>query len=127
MACYSSGIRLPLGMPAAVAAVITGLVCQAVSMAAGVVYSDINNGSSTWASRPTLPPHFTPPPWALPSIAQGFNEPHVWNAVTVVLPLALFNLVGDLANVESCAAAGDEHSSFSVLLIDGLSTILAGK
>ncbi|MBL9170424.1 MAG: NCS2 family permease [Verrucomicrobiales bacterium] len=74
----------------------------------------------------------SPPSWTglhLPSatlqeISDGFTSGG-WKYLGVVLPIALFNLIGSLQNVESAEAAGDDYPTAPSLAVNGLGTLAA--
>jgi len=53
------------------------------------------------------------------------SEKDGWQYMTVIFPMALFNLVGSLQNLESAAAAGDEYPTRSSLAMNGIGSIVA--
>jgi AGZA family xanthine/uracil permease-like MFS transporter len=48
-----------------------------------------------------------------------------WKYFSVIIPMALFNVVGSLQNLESAEAAGDRYDTRSSLLVNGLGSIVA--
>ncbi len=64
--------------------------------------------------------------------APGFWPGDLWNArgalfeyVSVILPMGLFNLVGSLQNLESAEAAGDSYPTAPCLAVNGLGSVVA--
>lgn len=53
------------------------------------------------------------------------NQAAALGALTVIIPMGLFNVIGSLQNIESAEAAGDAFDSRSSLAVNGLGTILA--
>jgi len=48
-----------------------------------------------------------------------------WKYFSVIFPMALFNVVGSLQNLESAEAAGDRYDTRSSLLVNGFGSIVA--
>ncbi|MEJ2684015.1 MAG: hypothetical protein P8Z71_06440 [Candidatus Sulfobium sp.] len=48
-----------------------------------------------------------------------------WKYFSVIFPMALFNVIGSLQNLESAEAAGDRYDTRSSLLVNGLGSIVA--
>jgi AGZA family xanthine/uracil permease-like MFS transporter len=48
-----------------------------------------------------------------------------WKYFSVIFPIALFNLIGSLQNLESAEAAGDRYDTRSSLLVNGCGSIVA--
>jgi len=121
------GVRMPLRLPGALAAVLAGSVVhwagvwltgrserevleelRAIAGANQVFRSFIGMGYS---------PCFTPP-----VIQRHAALPYL----SVALPLALVTIIGGIDNTESAAAAGDEYRARDVLMTEALATIVAG-
>jgi AGZA family xanthine/uracil permease-like MFS transporter len=48
-----------------------------------------------------------------------------WKYFSVIFPMALFNVIGSLQNLESAEAAGDRYATRSSLLVNGFGSIVA--
>jgi adenine/guanine/hypoxanthine permease len=109
------GVRMPLGLPAAAAAIATGTA---------VAWSAAWLGAATASGLPGAPS------WtlALPHPTLAWLEG--WQAampyLSIALPFALVTTVGGIDNTESAAAAGDEYRARDILLTEALATVLAG-
>ena len=118
MLAYASKVKMPLGLPAGLVAVLLGTAIAWLFNAMGLAV-------------------FTPDP---SPIALGFHPPvPVFNDVfayiangqgwifvaSVVLPMGLFNVIGSLQNLESAEAAGDRFPTKPSLLVNGVGTIIA--
>jgi AGZA family xanthine/uracil permease-like MFS transporter len=71
------------------------------------------------------------PPELLPAFSWNWLwwERVVWQAVAclpVMLPFALATIVGGIDCTESAAAAGDEYDTRTILLVEGLASVVAG-
>ncbi|MBP8260573.1 MAG: NCS2 family permease [Verrucomicrobia bacterium] len=114
---YASGVKLPLRLPA-------GLVAVAVGTALA------------WGLRAAGAPVFVPPSqpyefafhWPIPAVAElaaFFQSPIGWKYMAVIVPMALFNVIGALQNLESAEAAGDRFETRPSLLANGLGSLCA--
>ena len=65
------------------------------------------------------------PPLPVPShMFAQLTSKDGWIGITTVVPMALFNLFGDLANLESCLAVGDDHAVLPSILGDAASSLV---
>jgi adenine/guanine/hypoxanthine permease len=114
---YASGVRWPMGMPGGF-----------LAMAVGV--------GLAWGLRLAGLPLFTPAQsevaWrfyvAQPAVTDLVNllvSPLGWRYLAVIFPMALFNVIGSLQNLESAEAAGDRYETRPSLLANGLGSICA--
>jgi AGZA family xanthine/uracil permease-like MFS transporter len=103
-------VRMPLGVPGALAAVVAGTV----------VY---------WV-RGGAPPAWAPGalaiaiPW--PTLAWADAIDATLPYLSIALPFALVTTIGGIDNTESAAAAGDEYRTRDILLTEAGATIVAG-
>ena len=109
------GIRLPLGIPGALAAVVAG----------SLIYW------GRWLVEGAAPGHVMAPaalglaiPW--PTLAWVGALPDVLPYLGLALPFALATVVGGIDNTESASAAGDEYRTRDILLTEAVATIAAG-
>ena len=104
------GVRMPFGLPGALAAV-----------AAGTAVFWLRGGSApVWA--PSALGLAVPWPTLAWTDALGATLPYL----SVALPFALVTTIGGIDNTESAAAAGDEYRTRDILLTEAGATILAG-
>ncbi len=120
---YFSGVRLPLGLPGGLLAVVCGTIVA-------------------WC----LPDRWLAQPLSVQAVADawqsiGWHQPqfagdalHIIGSmpvgewigfVSVILPMGLFNIVGSLQNIESAEAGGDAYNTRSSLAVNGVGTLLA--
>jgi len=114
---YASGIKMPLGIPGGLLAVCTGIGLAWGLRALGI------SGFQPSQESPILGLHLP-----IPVIADAFalmTPSHGWQYLSVIFPMALFNLVGSLQNLESAEAAGDRFETRSSLLANGIGGISA--
>jgi len=109
------GVRMPFGMPGALAAVVVG---------AGIFWLRAALGGPH-------PAHALPAggltlavPW--PTLAWIDALPAALPYLSIALPFALVTVIGGIDNTESAAAAGDEYRTRDILMAEALATIAAG-
>jgi adenine/guanine/hypoxanthine permease len=109
-------LRLPGGVPGALAAVLAGsLVHLAEKTLGGSVGTGLLGDSGPWRLG------F---PW--PTLAWLDATHQTWAALSVAMPFALATVVGGIDNTESAIAAGDAYRTRDILLTEAVATILAG-
>jgi AGZA family xanthine/uracil permease-like MFS transporter len=112
---------LPGRIPGALAAVIIG-----------AALFHLLNWVGTRQGWPLVPEHrsLALSPEVSPSLLPILNWGPVWKPallkLPVVLPFALATIVGGIDCTESAAAAGDEYDTRSILLTEGLASLVAG-
>ena len=114
---YGGQIKLPLGLPG-------GFIAVALGVAMGWVLR--------WSGYPFFQPlqepyqfaiHF--PSTTFPDMLAFLINGQGWKYFSVIFPMALFNVIGSLQNLESAEAAGDRYNTRSSLLVNGLGSIVA--
>jgi AGZA family xanthine/uracil permease-like MFS transporter len=120
---YFSGVSLPLRMPGGAWAVLLGTL--AAWTMTGV------SGAHTPVSAAALRPAFESagfylPIPVLPDLLAGLSHPLTLRFfVPVIIPMALFNVLGSLQNLESAEAAGDAYQTTPSLAANGVGSIVA--
>ncbi len=114
---YGGQIKLPLGLPG-------GFIAVALGVAAGWILR--------WFGYPYFQPLQAPYQFTIHIPKTTFSDMFVflvngqgWKYFSVIFPMALFNVVGSLQNLESAEAAGDRYDTRSSLLVNGLGSIVA--
>ncbi len=109
-------VRFPLRIPGALAAVLVGTV---------LYYLLQWTGLSAMEPAPLPELHLS---FSFPWPTLGFLEglPTALRYLPVAVPFAIAIVVGGIDVTESAAAAGDEYNSRTLLLADGIGTILTG-
>lgn len=114
---YGGQIKLPLGLPG-------GFIAVAVGVAMGWILR--------WAGFPYFQPLQEPYEFAIHFPKTAFSDMFAflengqgWKYFSVIFPMALFNVVGSLQNLESAEAAGDRYDTRSSLLVNGFGSIVA--
>lgn len=110
---YFGGVKPKWGIPAALVVLLVG---TALSWATGLA----PNGP-----KPTDSLGWYPPLLVIGDVWRGLTSGQFWPYLPVVIPLGLLNLLASLQCIESAAAAGDNYSARSSLLMNGASTLAA--
>jgi AGZA family xanthine/uracil permease-like MFS transporter len=108
-------VRMPLGMPAAFAAVLAGATIFWARAWAG--YGEGTRHVAEVSLRLALP-------W--PTLDWLAALPVTWPFLSLALPFAMVTTIGGIDNTESAAAAGDEYRARDILLTEALATVVAG-
>ncbi len=114
---YASRRRLPWGLPGGFVAVLVGTALAWGFKLLGYDFFTQPYQPYTFGFHPPqpVPTEF----WAFFTSAKG------WSFMAVIFPMALFNLIGSLQNLESAEAAGDAYPTRSSLLANGFFSLLA--
>ena len=112
---FFGGVRMPLGLPAAFAALAAGTVVFWGRALLG--------GARHGAAAPALWWH-PAVPW--PTSGGLDAWPLAAPYLSVALPFALVTIIGGIDNTESAAAAGDEYRARDILMTEALATVIAG-
>ena len=116
---YGGQIKLPLGLPGGFIAVVLGVAMGWMLRWAGYPYF-----------QPLQEPylftvHFPRP--AFDDMLVILTNGQGWKYFSVIFPMALFNVIGSLQNLESAEAAGDRYDTRSSLLVNGFGSIVAAS
>jgi AGZA family xanthine/uracil permease-like MFS transporter len=114
---YGGRIKLPLGLPGGFVAVVVGTIIAWVLKWCGYGYF-----------HPlTDPYHFRIyyPHAAFGDMIVFLRDGQGWKYFSVIFPMALFNVVGSLQNLESAEAAGDRYETRSSLLVNAFGSMVA--
>ena len=121
LATLTARIPFPFRIPGALAALLVGIVIQAIGTRTGWIpavaaHTVIDPASALW-----------PTAW-LSAVRLEWLE--AWNDtlkyLPVVIPFALGTVVGGIDCTESAAAAGDEYDTGRIIGVEGVATIIAG-
>lgn len=115
--CIIGKIRFPGNIPGALAAVLVGVGVYYLLEMAGLMEGGAKALHQGYELRMAIPL----PQWGF---LQGLEG--VMAYLPIAIPFALAITIGGIDVTESAAAAGDEYDTRSILLADGLSTMLAG-
>ena len=115
---YAGKIRLPGHLPTGLVAILLGAAVARILMGLGLT------PAATPAPSSPIGFHFPLP--AFDKLLFFLQREGVAAFFSVIFPMALFNVIGSLQNLESAEAAGDRYATRSSLSVNGLSTLLAG-
>jgi AGZA family xanthine/uracil permease-like MFS transporter len=108
------GVRLPWGVPGALAAVLAGsVIFWARSLVAGVS-----------PGPPVALAVGLAVPWPTLDWLRGLGDALPY--LSLALPFALVTVVGGIDNTESASVAGDEYRTRDILLVEAVATMVAG-
>ena len=114
---YAARLRLPLGLPGGLVAVVIGT---------GLGWG------FRWLGWPLFQPveevYRAQFHWPVPVFAELFSmltSPVGWKYLAVILPLSLFTVIGSLQNLTSAEAAGDRFETRPSLLANGVGSLVA--
>jgi len=114
---YGGQIKLPWGLPGGFVAVILGIALGWLLRLAGYPYFQPLQEPYTFSLH--LPQTTAGDMLVFLTNGQG------WKYFSVIFPMALFNVIGSLQNLESAEAAGDRYDTRSSLLVNGFGSIVA--
>jgi AGZA family xanthine/uracil permease-like MFS transporter len=114
---YATRIQLPFGLPAGLLAIVTGVAVAWILK---------------WAGLPSFTAPSAPVPFGIhlpqPDIAvfqMLISGGALWNYLTVIVPMALFNVLGSLQSLDSAEAAGDRYETLPSLAMNGAGSVVA--
>lgn len=115
---YGGRVKLPLKLPGGLMAVLVGV---------GAAWTLKSFGLSNFAvpEDPVTLGWNVPAP-AVTELVSIITQPSAWAYVAVIVPIGLFNIIGSIENLESAEAAGDRFDTKKSLLINGVTSLLAG-
>lgn len=114
---YGGKIKLPLALPGGFIAVMLGVAIGWILKWCGYPLFQPLQESYSFAVH--LPQS------AISDMLTFLINGEGWKYFSVIFPMALFNLIGSLQNLESAEAAGDRYDTRSSLLVNGFGSIVA--
>ena len=117
LAGYAGRLRFPLGLPAGFVAVLLG-----TALAWGL--KSLGYAVFEPSTTPYVFAFHLPRPVPKDALEFLFN-PQGLKYMAVIFPMALFNLIGSLQNLESAEAAGDPYPTRPSLFANGLMSVVA--
>ncbi|TSA31242.1 MAG: NCS2 family permease [Verrucomicrobiaceae bacterium] len=109
--------RIRLGIPA-------GLLAIAIGVGVAWILRSFGISAFTPPGDP-VPFGFHPPHPDMTAIDALLSGGNLWSFLSVIIPMALFNLLGSLQTLESAEAAGDRYETMPSLAVNGAGTVLA--
>jgi AGZA family xanthine/uracil permease-like MFS transporter len=120
---YFSGVRLPLRIPGGAWAVGLGTLAAWVTTLIPGVQTPVKPSELGEAFASV---GFYPPLPVLSDLIAGIRHPLTLRYfVPVIVPMALFNVLGSLQNLESAEAAGDAFPTARCLTVNGIGSLVA--
>jgi len=114
---YAGRRRMPFGLPGGLVAVLVGTGIAWGLRALGYDLFTPVNHEYQFGLHPPIP--------APKEFFALISSPWGWRHMAIIFPMALFNLIGSLQNLESASAAGDDYPTRPCLLANGFLSILA--
>jgi len=114
---YGGQVKLPKGMPGGLVAVLLGVGLGWILRLAGLPYFQPLETSYELA-------FYLPRP-AVGDLLSFLASGNGWQYFAVIVPMALFNVIGSLQNLESAEACGDRFETRSSLLANGIGSMVA--
>jgi AGZA family xanthine/uracil permease-like MFS transporter len=114
---YFSGRRPPFGIPGGLYAVVIG---STMAWIGGMMSAD-----KVHAALSEI--RFHAPQPAVVELWEILRSPYLLAHLSVIVPMALFNVVGSLQNIESAEAAGDAYPTRSCLIANGVGSLVAAS
>ena len=112
---YFSRVRFPFGLPG-------GAVALAAGTALAWAFGFMDGGAVSAAAAET---GFYGPRFAGADLLDVLRSSYMWRYFSIIIPMALFNVLGSLQNLESAEAAGDRYETRPSLVVNGLGTLIA--
>jgi AGZA family xanthine/uracil permease-like MFS transporter len=112
---YFGRVRFPFGLPGGFVAVTLGTL---LAWMTGLVHWDASASHDAMA----LAGLHLPRPVSAGAV--GFRFGYLVEFLPVIVPMALFNVIGSLQNLESASAAGDDYPTVPSLVANGVGTLL---
>lgn len=112
---YFSGRKLPFGIPGGLYAVLAG---SAIAWFTGSMSAE--KVKSAFAGIGIFLPSS-----AVPDLWEVIHSPYLYSYLSIIVPMALFNVIGSLQNIESAEAAGDKYPTRNCLVANGIGSIIA--
>jgi AGZA family xanthine/uracil permease-like MFS transporter len=118
LAALVGGIRMPWGLPGALAAVLAG---------SAVFWGRWLLGGGDSAGPPPLPvtPLNLAFPWPTLAWVPALGDAMAY--LPLALPFALATVIGGIDTTESASVAGDDYRTRDILLTEAIATIIAGS
>ncbi len=112
---YFSKVRFPLGLPG-------GLIAVGVGTGLAWIMGYMDSGSIVEGNGIF---HFSLPLFCGGSMIELIQSKYIFQYISIIVPMGIFNVVGSLQNLESAEAAGDKYSTSSSLFANGIGSVVA--
>lgn len=115
---YGARLKLPLRLPGGLVAIVVGIATAwAMKIFGGVDFSVPEESIAFSWNWPKI---------AGPELLSILFKSNAWTYVAIVLPIGFFNIISSIENLESAEAAGDRYPVKSSLMVNGVTSLLAG-
>lgn len=112
---YFAKVRFPFGLPGGAVALAAGTI---LAWAFGLM----DSGAISVAAAQV---GFYAPRFAGADLFDIMRSPWMWKYFSIIIPMAVFNVLGSLQNLESAEAAGDRYETRPSLVVNGIGTLIA--
>ncbi len=112
---YFSKVRFPFGLPGGAVALAAGTL---LAWAFGLMDAGAVSGAAAQVG-------FYGPRFAGADLFEVMRSPYLWKYFSIIIPMAVFNVLGSLQNLESAEAAGDRYETRPSLAVNGIGTLIA--
>jgi AGZA family xanthine/uracil permease-like MFS transporter len=112
---YFSKVRFPFGLPGGMVALIAGTILAWVF---GIM--DFGN-----VGRAVSRVGFNEPKFTGAELMEVIKSPYLYKYLSIIIPMALFNVFGSVQNLESAEAAGDRYETKPALAMNGIGSLIA--
>ncbi len=112
---YFARVRFPFGIPGGMVALLSGT-------ALAWIFKIMNTSEVVTAASQI---GFYPPRFSGAGLFEVMRSPYLWKYFSIIIPMALFNVLGSLQNLESAEAAGDRYETKPSLAVNGIGSLLA--
>ncbi|MFQ5559796.1 MAG: NCS2 family permease [Nitrospinota bacterium] len=111
---YFGKVSLPYQIPAGFLAILTGTALSWLPVP-GI-------GFMTWPVQEEVSME-----WILtfPLLINTLFSVEIWDYMSIIVPMGLFNIIGSLQNIESASAGGDDFETSTSLAVNGAGTVFA--
>ncbi|MDZ7859316.1 MAG: NCS2 family permease [Candidatus Krumholzibacteriota bacterium] len=112
---YFSRVRFPFGIPGGMVALIAGTILAWVfgMMDFGNVEAAISGIG------------FNGPKLSSAGLLEVIKSQYLYKYLSIIIPMALFNVFGSIQNLESAEAAGDRYETKPALAVNGIGSLIA--
>lgn len=112
---YFSRVKFPFGIPGGAAALAAGTILA-------WAFGYMETGMVTEAASDI---GFNAPVFSGGALIDVARSPYLLKYFSIIIPMALFNVLGSLQNLESAEAAGDRYETRPSLAVNGIGTLVA--
>jgi len=108
-------VKFPFRLPGAFAGVLLGTVIYYLLVASGISLKGV--GDLTFELKMGNP---------LPTLGFVEGMSMAWQYLPLAIPFAIATVIGGIDVTESAAVAGDEYDTRTIIVVEGIATVIAG-